>query len=157
MRTLAAGLVMMSAVACATTRESGLAGTWRIVEFWDSDGPGQPKRYPFGEHPIGYFVYDATGHVHIQIARNPQPPVLTEKERARLDAAALRSMIEDYVAYFGTYTVDAAKSVVVHHVEGDVRREYTGTEQPRPFRLNGDELEIGDAKTWYRRLVRVKK
>jgi hypothetical protein len=41
-----------------------LIGTWRVVEFADLDKAGKWV-YWFGEHPKGYFVYDATGHVHI--------------------------------------------------------------------------------------------
>jgi hypothetical protein len=39
-----------------------LIGTWRLVEFADLDKNGK-WQYRFGEHPRGYFVYDATGHV----------------------------------------------------------------------------------------------
>jgi hypothetical protein len=60
-----------------------------------------------------------------------------------------------YVAYFGTYTVDAEKNVVTHHVEGSLAPEFTDTDQPRPFKLEGDRLEIGDGKTWRRVLERV--
>ena len=47
-----------------------LAGTWRVLEFSDLDKDGK-WQYRFGEHPRGYFVYDATGHVHIQIMKVP--------------------------------------------------------------------------------------
>jgi hypothetical protein len=60
-----------------------------------------------------------------------------------------------YEAYFGTYTVDAEKQVVVHHVEGSLAPDYTDTDQPRHFKLEGDRLEIGDGKTWRRVLERV--
>ena len=66
-----------------------------------------------------------------------------------------KNPLSDYVAYFGTYTVDAARGVVTHHVTADVRGEYTGTDQPRRFRIEGDTLIIGDEKKWLRRLVRV--
>src|ERR1700757_652273 len=49
---------------------SALIGTWRVVEFADLDKDGN-WQYWFGDHPRGYFVYDATGHVHIQIMRVP--------------------------------------------------------------------------------------
>ncbi len=49
---------------------------------------------------------------------------------------------DGYVAYFGTYRVDEHKSAVVHQVEGSLKPSYTGTDQPRPFRLNGDMLVI---------------
>lgn len=47
-----------------------LIGTWRVVEFADLDADGK-WQCRFGEHPRGYFVYDETGHVHIQIMRVP--------------------------------------------------------------------------------------
>jgi hypothetical protein len=61
-----------------------------------------------------------------------------------------------YLAYFGTYTVDASKHVVTHHVEGSLAPDYTDTDQPRTFRLEGDRLEIGDAKVERRVLERVR-
>jgi hypothetical protein len=65
-------------------------------------------------------------------------------------------MLQEYVAYFGTYTVDAAHGVVIHHVAADLRRDYTGTDQRRTFQLSGDELIIGDSRTWLRRFVRIR-
>jgi hypothetical protein len=47
-----------------------LTGTWRVVEFADLDKDGK-WQHRFGEHPRGYFVYDATGHVHIQMMKVP--------------------------------------------------------------------------------------
>src|SRR5271168_4845262 len=47
-----------------------LTGTWRLVEVADLDKDGK-WQYRFGEHPRGYFVYDATGHLHIQIMKTP--------------------------------------------------------------------------------------
>ncbi len=135
-----------------------LVGTWQLMDFaaLDKDGNWQ---YRFGKHPRGYFVYDATGHVHIQIMKalplapfpeaNLQSGTLPSPEHALAAYAA-------YVAYFGTYTVDAEKNVVTHHVEGSLAPDFTNTAQPRPFKLEGDRLEIGDGKTWRRVLERVR-
>jgi hypothetical protein len=135
-----------------------LVGTWRVTEVADlaKDGKWQ---YRYGEHPQGYFVYDATGHVHIQIMKHPP---LAPFPEANLIAGKPPSAdhaltaYSSYVAYFGTYTVDAKKNVVTHHVEGSLAPEFTGTDQPRPFKLEGDRLEIGDGKTWRRVLERVR-
>jgi hypothetical protein len=61
-----------------------------------------------------------------------------------------------YVAYFGTYTIDADKHVVIHHAEDSLAPDFTDTDQARPFKLEGDRLEIGDGKTWRRVLERVR-
>ena len=154
-------LLLPLTVAVAQRPDRGshaLIGTWRLVEFADQDDDGK-WQYRFGEHPRGYFVYDATGHVHIQIMK---VPVLTPFPEGNVAEGKLPSAehalaaYAAYVAYFGTYTVDEKKHVVTHHVEGSLTPEFTDTDQPRPFKLEGDRLEIGDGKTWRRVLQRVR-
>lgn len=135
-----------------------LIGTWRVVEFADLDKDGK-WQYWYGEHPRGYFVYDATGHVHIQIMRvpplAPYPESIFDAGKMASPEHALAAYTA-YLAYFGTYTVDAQKHLVTHHVEGSLAPDYTNTDQPRHFKLKGDRLEIGDGKTERRVLERVR-
>src|SRR2546428_9935894 len=152
MKAAAASLAVILLCSCA---HRALIGTWRLVEYWNQPR-GQPRQYPFGEQPVGYFVYDETGHVLIQVARKPELPRLTRTGYREASCKELVTMMDAFISYFGTYTIDAAKGIVIHHVEADSRREYFGTDQERPFQLAGDELRIGDGKTWLRRLTRVK-
>src|SRR3979411_261344 len=62
---------------------NALIGTWRLVEVADFDKDGK-WQYRFGENPRGYFVYDATGHVHIQIMK--VPPLAPFPEANTIDA-----------------------------------------------------------------------
>ena len=157
---LCCGLLLASVVLSQLPAQAapGLIGTWCLVEFADRDKDGT-WHYRFGEHPRGYFVYDATGHVHIQIMK---VPALAPFPEAKLDEGKQPSpehaleAYAAYVAYFGTYTVDAEKRVVTHHVQGSLAPDFTDTDQPRPFRLEGDRLEIGDGKTWRRVRERVR-
>jgi len=139
---------------------SDLIGTWRLVEFWDRDSAAAPKRYTYGERPMGYFIYDPTGHVSIQIARGPNA-YLIARERGEdwfrtAPTEDLRAVVDGFRAYFGTYTVDREAGVVVHQVEGDSRALYTGTPQRRRFRLVGDSLIVGNDTTARRVLIRVR-
>ena len=135
-----------------------LVGTWRLVEFADLDKDGK-WQYWYGEHPRGYFVYDTTGHVHVQIMKVPP---LAPFPESNFDAGKMPSpehalaAYTTYLAYFGTYTVDAKKHVVTIHVEGSLAPDYTETDQPRPYKVEGDRLEISDGKTWRRVLERVR-
>ena len=63
-------LVTASFAQRSSPEAHALIGTWRVVEFADLDKDGK-WQYWYGEHPRGYFVYDATGHVHIQIMKVP--------------------------------------------------------------------------------------
>ena len=136
----------------------GLAGSWQLVRFEDTDPQGKVVKR-FGENPRGLFVYDSTGHLSINIARNPPTPPFATGDDAGTDAE-VRAAFNGYVAYFGTYRVDVAKQVVMHVVEGSLKPSYTGTDQPRPFKLNGDVLIIGktnpDGSKTYRELHRLR-
>jgi hypothetical protein len=157
--------VLISAVpawcqsAAPAPARDALVGTWRLVSFEDVENGKKVHRY--GEKPLGLFIYTPDGHVAIQIA-NPQKPacaIPAPRDTTKLSYCtpeqALR-LLESYAAYWGTYTVDADAGVVVHHVQSDARNTYIGTDQPRPFKLEGDRLVIGDGKTWTRVLERVR-
>lgn len=143
-----------------------LIGTWRLVEFKDMenatgarDAAGRPV-YKYGEQPLGLFIYTADGYVSIQIA-NPANPKCVVKIDTRDDVSLpvctpAQREARAFTAYWGTYTVDMAAGVVVHHVKSDSGNGYAGTDQSRPFRLDGDRLVIGDGKTWTRVLERVR-
>jgi hypothetical protein len=134
--------------------EPSLVGTWKLVELWDLDAEGR-RVYRFGEHPRGYILYDSTGHVFVGFMHDP--PVSPDGFRAGLPPSdELKSQAWDaYGGYFGTYTVDWAAKVVTHHVEGALNPKYVGSDERRPFTLEGNRLILGDRKTWERVLVRV--
>jgi hypothetical protein len=143
-----------------TTQSLELVGTWRLVEFWDRDSVSTPKYFLYGEQPTGFFVYDLTGHVFIQIMRGPARPALGRGKgdewyrSASLDD--LRETVGGFRAYFGTYVVDPASGAVFHQVEGDSRAVYLDTRQRRRFRIAGDSLIIGNEITARRVLIRVR-
>ena len=143
-----------------TAPNSGLVGTWRLVEFWDRDSTAGRLTYPYGERPTGYFVYDASGHVFIQIAKGPAgfrvDQARGESWFVNAPSDELERAVSDFRAYYGTYAVDAIRGIVVHQVEGDSRGLYTGTPQIRLYRLAGDSLILGNDTTGRRALIRVR-
>lgn len=155
----AACLIPLSSVALAAGLADKLVGTWRVVYYIDTDPSGKVT-YPFGENPRGYFVYDSTGHLSVQIMRMPARPMFGSGDEDKGTEAEVRAAYDAYVAYFGTYRIDEANSVVTHVVEGSLHPSYTGTDQPRPFKLDGDVLIIQvrekDGSFYFRELHRVK-
>lgn len=149
---------------------SGIVGTWRLVEFVDTeDGKAV---YRFGEKPSGLFVYTADGHVIIHIAHPANPNCLAPAKKygpGKIDEtpvpactpAQMQALLDRTVAYWGSYSVvmendDPAKGIVTHRVTADLSNGYIGTDQPRPFRIDGNRIEIGDGTTWRRVLERVR-
>lgn len=138
------------------TLVSRLVGTWQVMELVDTDSTGKVS-YPYGEHPMGYIVYDGTGHLHVQVMRTPATPPFAAGDEHGTDKE-VRAAYDGYVAYFGTYEVDEAQGKVIHRVQGSLMPSYTGTDQPRPIRfVDGDLVIEGTTPEghFYRRLRRV--
>jgi hypothetical protein len=117
---------------------AAIVGTWKVVTYEDRT-EGQPVKYQFGEKPRGLLMYDATGHMSIQLMKMPHPKI-TSGDEEKVTPAEKTALYDAYAAYFGTYTVDAKRSVVIHHVEGDLYDVFIGTDQERPFEISGDRL-----------------
>ena len=107
-------LLLSSTAGSAQARQSSLVGTWRFVEITDFDSTGAPIQY-YGDKPCGFIIYTATGQVSVHIARCPTPD-LSPPELAAT-----------YNGYFGTYTVNEARGLVTHQVEGGSAPDYIGT------------------------------
>ena len=129
-----------------------LVGTWRLISAEDKDpNTGKWIPYTFGNPPSGYFIYDATGHASIQIMTTPPVKIASPDNPTQAEALAI---FNGYIAYYGTYTVDAANISV--QVEGAWDPTQVGSNQARPYELSGDTLIIGDQTTYKRTLERVK-
>jgi hypothetical protein len=160
-RSLAIAFTLL--LAALAVRQSGaaprgadaLVGTWRLISFENWDAAGN-RSVPYGEHPSGYFVYDPTGHLSVQVMRTPPLAPFASGTWEGGTVAEKEAAFDAYLAYYGTYTVDVERGVVVHHVEGALSPSYTHTDQPRPFVLRGDTLVISDPKRWKRVLERVR-
>ena len=139
-----AGLFLILAAVSGWAAPPSLVGTWQLVSFEDKPASGMAV-VPFGPRPKGLLIYDATGHMSIQIMQNPGPTVAAGDE-TKITPKEKLALFDAYVAYFGTYRVDAAKGIVTHHVEGDFHGVYVGRDEPRPFKLTGDRLVL--TPTW---------
>lgn len=158
-------LAAATPAAAAPAAANGIVGTWRLVTFEDVENGKTIRR--FGDKPIGLFVYTADGYVSIQIANPANPACIAPAKKngpGRKDDTSLpactpeqaQTLLDGTVLYWGTYTVDQAAGEVIHHVISDQSNGYAGTAQHRPFKLEGDRLEIGDGKSWRRVLQRVR-
>ena len=129
-----------------------VVGTWKLISAEDRASSSDPWiPYTFGNPPSGYFVYDATGHASIQIMTTPPQKIATPDSPTPAEALAI---FNGYIAYYGTYTVDA-KNITVQ-VEGAWDPSQVGSSQARPYQVKGDKLIIGDQVTYKRTLKRMK-
>lgn len=131
-----------------------LEGTWRIVEYSDWDSLAGKWKDRYGKQPRGYFIYSKSGIVSINISTD-HPMKIAEAASKTMTVNYFDMYYSGSFGYFGTYKVDWEKSVVTHYVKGGSLLWYIDTEQPRPFKLAGDTLTIGDNKTTRRVLLKL--
>jgi hypothetical protein len=157
-RALVVALVTAALAAPARGQESRasspLVGTWQVVEWWVRDSKAGDRQYPYGRQPSGFCVYDRTGHFFVQVVRPAGEP-LGEGRWRSLSADDLRKLVEQHLAYFGTYAVDTGRGIVTEHVEHDLARERAGRAREIPYRLDGDRLILGDGTAWQAVLMRT--
>lgn len=126
----------------ATTR---LIGTWKLVSAGTFRADGAFEPFPeYGPHPIGYLMYDATGHMCVSLS-NPNHPHWANPEKPT-DAERLRSF-DAFFAYCGTYEVREKENRVIHRPEMASWPHYIATDQGRNFRLDGNRLILSDEET----------
>jgi hypothetical protein len=112
---------------------------WRLVEVVGVRNDGTVTTSGFGSHPTGYIVYDRSGRMAVQIARDPRPR-FRDAEHPTGDEA--RAALDSYVAYAGTYRYDSAQRVVTHHLELSVDPTDVGQDWAREVSLEGDRVVL---------------
>jgi len=132
--------IMGSSESSASLVQREFVGTWRLVSFESRDSANAVS-YPWGEDPQGLLVYDERGNMSVQLMRPHRPAFVSADMRAGT-ADEVRSAFEGYVGYFGTYTIDAPRNTVTHHISGSSFPNWVGIDQARYYQLEGQRLTL---------------
>ncbi|MGA8037826.1 MAG: lipocalin-like domain-containing protein [Candidatus Acidiferrales bacterium] len=110
-------------------------GTWRLVSINSSESR------LFGEAPVGMLMYDADGHVAVQIMRNPRPE-FAANTMGFPSPKDVQIAYKGYYAYYGRYSVDTEKKIITHHLQGSLRPGDVGKDFVRAYMLSGKSLSL---------------
>ena len=129
-------------------------GTWKLVSIEDHRPDRATSRMQLGPHPIGYIMYDRSGHMCVQILDPDRPKWASGESNYHPTEAELRSTEDGLVAYCGRFEVNQKEKFVVHHVELELVPNEIGADRKRQYRFTGNRLELSpspDMKlTWER-------
>ena len=138
------GLASSPAVAgsASTDARARFVGSWKPVSAELVDANGEVVGRPYGEHPAGKLTYTPTGHMWALIGLRDVP---------RGDPAGTQF-------YTGTFSVNARRRTVTHHVQYSTVAAWEGTDLVRRFSFRGRRTLIlsvaaGDSRvvlTWRR-------
>ena len=127
--------------------QSRLIGSWRLVSRETHKSNGELLADPnLAATPAGFLVYDASGHVAVQLSRKGRTVEMLGDD-CKI-AAATKSTpntaqtILGYDAYFGTVTIHEQEGYVTHHLESALFPGDIGHDINRNFKLSGDRLTL---------------
>jgi hypothetical protein len=96
--------------------------------------PGIASPY---DHPTGMVIYDPSGHMSVQIAFHSDRKPLANPFSATLEEKA--STFDTYVAYYGTYAINAKARTVTHHLIDCTRPNFRGVDWVRYYEFQGND------------------
>jgi hypothetical protein len=120
--------------------KDAFVGFWKLAasEFRWSDGEVADL---YGSDAAGMIIYGARGQMSVQIMR-PNRPAFASGDSRRGTPDEIKAAFEDYLAYFGTYTVDEAERTVTHHMRGSLFPNWVGHDLKRYYEFSGDRLTL---------------
>ena len=117
-----------------------LVGTWRLISI-KARYEGGETRYPFSPKAIGQLMYAIDGSMSVFTIQPERPPFSSGDMRGGTDSE-VRAAFEGFLGYFGTYSVDATKGIVTHHVQGAFLPNWEGHDQIRYYKLEDKRLTL---------------
>ena len=125
------GLFVAAHAAYAQDREK-LIGIWKLVSF-ETEFQATGERKPnFGKNPNGFVIFTPEGRMMVVLTAEGRKAPETDEDRAAL----LRTMF----AYTGIYRLEGDKFVT--KVDVSWNEAWTGTEQTRFYKMDGNRLDI---------------
>ena len=109
-----------------------LLGAWRYVATRINGG-----NWDRGANPKGMIYYGPHGEMAVQIA----PDIKRLRAGAVMTPEEAKIALTDYIAYFGTYSIDRQAGTVTHHRQDNIQPGDRG-DLVRRFELDGDRLVL---------------
>ena len=130
-----AGLLSAPGIARGQSLKEQIVGAWRLVSLYNEEKG--VKSHPFGEKPIGLFIFDRSGNV-MQYLSKPELPKFAAPNRLQGTDKEYREVMQGILSGFGTYTVDG-DTVTIRWV-GSSYPNRAGTVEKRTYKIVGDEM-----------------
>jgi hypothetical protein len=128
-------LIMFCALPALADDGQRLVGVWKLQTYYAEFQDTGETKAAFGANPNGYIIFTPDGRMMALLTAESRKAPQTDADRA----LAFRSMS----AYSGTYRLEEDRWITT--VDVSWNEAWTGTEQMRFYRLDGDTLTVTTA------------
>ncbi len=119
----------------------GIVGTYMVEVVEKESGDGRVE-HPFGPDVSGMLLYGADGAMAAVVGRAAQPALDMDLLAATV-AASERQLAEAFRSAYGfAGTFEVVEDAVHHRILVSTVPNWVGTEQVRPYTLDGDVLTL---------------
>ena len=118
--------------------DNPFVGTWRLLSFEVRSNEGKVY-YPWGEHPIGYIMYNDDGYMSVSMM-DPSRPRFDVSDLPRGTVEQKAAAADKYISYAGKYETKGNK--VYHHVDVSLFPDWVGGDQVRNFKFEDNRLML---------------
>jgi lipocalin-like protein len=124
--------LLIASPALASDVEQQLLGVWKLEVLYTEFKATGEKKNVYGERPNGYLIFTPQKRMMALLTAEGRKKPGTDEDRI----AAFRSMF----AYSGIYRVEGDQWIT--KVDVAWNETWTGTDQMRSFKLEGDKLTV---------------
>ncbi|HLG96925.1 MAG TPA: lipocalin-like domain-containing protein [Bryobacteraceae bacterium] len=141
------GLATTARLSGQTSDRDRFPGIYKLVS-WRNTAPDGRMVEPMGADVIGRITYHKSGHMYVMIMRRGRQaapridPQSAGIEELRDALQRSQTVGGGFVAYMGTYDVQADRHIVIHHLEGGSSPSFTGQHFERRYELTGKGLNL---------------
>jgi hypothetical protein len=125
-------LVLVLAQPVPADDNAKVAGLWKLVSYVVEVQTTGEIMNVMGNHPTGYVLFMPEGRAFFILTAEGRKPAKTDKEKAEL--------LSTIVSYTGMYRVEGDQWIT--KIEVAWNPEWIGTEQRRPFKIEGNRLKV---------------
>ncbi|MBV9340235.1 MAG: lipocalin-like domain-containing protein [Acidobacteria bacterium] len=109
-------------------------GAWRLVSV---EGTDATFHFAY-DHPTGILTYDRSGWMAVQIdIKGIRKPFVNGPTAGTVEEKV--AAFDNYVAYYGTYTVDLKAQTITHHLKDASPPNWRGVNNVRWFEFQGND------------------
>ena len=129
---LAVALAMLAAAPAFAEDNAKVQGAWKLVSYEVEVQSSGEIMHPMGKAPSGYVMFSPESRVWVVLTGEGRKAARTAEEKAAL--------LDTVIAYSGKYRLEGDKWITAVDVAWNPA--WVGTEQTRPFRIEGDRLQV---------------
>jgi hypothetical protein len=111
-----------------------LIGAWRLVSI---EGTDATFHFAY-DHPTGVIIYDRSGWMSVQIDIKGTRKPFANGAAAGTDEEKVAAF-DNYISYYGRYTLDLKAQTVTHHLEDSNEPNLRGVNNVRWFEFQDND------------------